>query len=423
MLTRSAFGALALLGLGILGLALSGCGGSGASAFPSPFGNNNERGILLRIQPGTDAAALAREYGLTLEDGDPSGNLYRFRQREDDKEDRTKLSERLRGDARFTDAEPDDGVRCPEGGSVTGDPIHVPFDFVGTSDSRYTPLASDFSSVAINPTASQQLGLSASRSIKRTSAVIVAVLDTGVQASHPTLSGHLVAGYNAITPSATPEEVADGVQNQVQGHGTMVSGVIAQLAPEAKILPVRVLNADGTGTVFNVVRGLRWAVSHGASVVNLSFGTPTASRTLQSAIQDARKAGVVIVASAGNAGKEQRDYPAGFSEAIAVAAVDSTDTKASFSNYGSHITLSAPGTSIRSTYLNSSFATWSGTSFAAPFVAGAAALIRASNPSLDSDKVADALRKSARSVDSLNPSYSGKLGKGVLNIPGALAVK
>ena len=103
--------------------------------------------------------------------------------------------------------------------------------------------------------------------------------------------------------------------------------------------------------------------------------------------------------------------------------MDSADTKASFSNYGSHITLSAPGTSIRSTYVNSSFATWSGTSFAAPFVAGAAALMRAANPSLDSDKIVDALRKSARSVDSLNPSYSGKLGKGVLNIPGALAVK
>jgi subtilisin family serine protease len=417
MMMRSTF---AFLGLGLLSLALHGCGGGSS---PTPPGNNSARGMVLLLQPGVDPAALAREYGLTLDDSDPSHNLYRFRQRDDDREDRGSLADRLKKDARFTDAEPDEEVRSPEGGSVMGDPIHVPFDFVGTSDSRYTPLASSFSSTTANPTASQQLGLSASRSVKRTTEVIVAVLDTGVQASHPTLSGHLISGYNAITPTSLPDDIADGTQNTALGHGTMVAGVIAQIAPDAKILPIRVLNADGTGTVFSVVRGLRWAVSHGASVVNLSFGTTTASRTLQGAIQEARKAGVVIVASAGNAGKELKDYPAGFSEAIAVAAVDSADKKASFSNFGSHITLAAPGSNITSTYVGGGFATWSGTSFAAPFVTGAAAQVRAASPSLSPDKVADALRKSARSVESLNPSYSGKLGKGVLNIPGALSVK
>ena len=427
MMMRTAF---ALLGLGLLSLALNGCGGSegsgGTTPSPTPTPSavgTSVRGIVLRLQPGVDPTALAREYGLSLEDSDTAGNLYSFRQRDNDHEDRNKLSERLRGDPRFADAEPDEGVRCPEGGSVTGDPIHVPFDFVGTSDSRYTPLASNYSTPTVNPTPSQQVGLSGSRSVKRSGSVVVAVLDTGVQASHPSLSGHLLTGYNAINPSATPEDVADGVQNQALGHGTMVSGVISQLAPDAKILPVRVLNADGSGTIFDVVRGLRWAVAHGASIVNLSFGTTTASRTLQRAIHEARDAGAVIVASAGNAGKDQKDFPAAFSDAIAVAAVDSADKKASFSNFGSHVTLCAPGTDIRSTYINGTFATWSGTSFAAPFVSGAAALIRAAQPTLEADKVTDALKKSARSVDSLNPTYSGKLGKGVLNIPGALSIK
>jgi subtilisin family serine protease len=414
MRTRSTFVSLALLGL-----ALSGCGGSGAP--PPPPDTSTERGIVLRLQPGVDAQALAREYGLTLEDGEPEGNLYRFRQRDEDHEDRGSLSERLRRDPRFTDAEPDEGVRFPESTSVTGDPIHVPFDFVGPSDSRYVVLSTDYTATSLNPTASQQLGLLTTRGIKRSNTVLVAVLDTGVQASHPSLSGHLLPGYNAIAPNTAPEDLADGTQNQALGHGTMVAGLIAQLAPEAKILPVRVLNADGNGSVFNVVRGLRWAVSHGANIVNLSLGTTTPSRTLQNAIHDAQEAGVLVIASAGNAGKEQRDYPAGFSEVVAVAAVDSRDTKASFSNFGSHITLTAPGTSIRSTYVNSTFATWSGTSFAAPFVAGAAALIRAAQPRLEPEKVAETLRKSARSVESLNPSYAGKLGEGVLNIPGALA--
>ncbi|MBB6051362.1 S8 family serine peptidase [Armatimonas rosea] len=427
MMTRSAF---ALLGLALVSLALQGCGGSSGTTSPTPTPSPTPspnsalaRGIVLRLQPGVDPAALAREYGLTLADGESDGSLYQFRQRDDDHEDRGSLTARMLKDPRFTDAEPDDGVRCPEGGSVTGDPIHVPFDFVGTSDSSYVSLSSNYGASTVNPNPSLQVGLSVSRSVRRSSSVTVAVLDTGVEASHPTLSGHLTTGYNAITPTAAPDDSADGSQNQARGHGTMVAGVIAQVAPDARIMPVRVLNADGTGTVFDVVRGLRWAVSHGASVVNLSFGTPTASRTLQNAIQDARKAGVVVVASAGNAGKEQRDYPAGFSDAIAVAAVDSTDQKSSFSNYGSHVALSAPGTAIRSTYIGGGFATWSGTSFAAPFVSGAAALVRAASPSLPADKVGDALTKSARSVDSVNPSYAGRIGKGVLNIPGALAVK
>lgn len=407
-----------------MSLALTGCGGSGGVATytptPSPGG---ARGILLRLQPGVDPAALAREYGLTLTDGETDGSLYRFRQRDDDREDRGSLAARLLRDPRFADAEPDEGVRCPEGNSVTGDPIHVPFDFVGTGDSRYVTLTTDYSAPTVNPTPSLQLGLSTSRAVKRSSAVIVAVLDTGTEATHPALSGHLTAGFNAITPTTPPDDLADGSQNQARGHGTMVAGVIAQLAPEAKIMPVRVLNADGNGTVFDVVRGLRWAVAHGASVVNLSLGTTTSSRTLQSAIQDARKAGVVIVASAGNAGKEQKDYPAAYSDAIAVAAVDGSDQKSSFSNYGGHVSLAAPGNGIRSTYIGGTFATWSGTSFAAPFVSGAAALVRAANPNLQADKVTDALLKSARVVDSVNPGYAGRIGKGILNIPGALAVK
>lgn len=417
MMTRATF---TFLSLGVLALALGGCGGGSAPA-SNPPADTNARSIVLKLQPGTDPSSLAREYGLTLEDGDPGSNLYRFRQREDDKEDRGSLAERLRRDARFSDAEPDEGVRFPEGNSVTGDPIHVPFDFVGPSDTSYASLSSGYSTAAANPGASQQLGLSGSRSQKRSGSVIVAVLDTGVQASHPTLSGHLLPGYNAIAPGSPPDDVADGAQNQALGHGTMVAGVIAQVAPEAKILPVRVLNADGTGSVFHVVRGLRWAVSQGARVVNLSLGTTVPSRTLQAAIHDAHDAGVVVVASAGNAGKEQKDYPAGFSDSVAVAAVDTSDKKASFSNFGSHITLSAPGTGIRSTYVNGGFASWSGTSFAAPFVSATAALVLASSPSLEVDKVSDALEKTARPIDSLNPSYAGRLGKGVLNIPGALA--
>lgn len=408
---------LVLMLAGSLGLlALAGCGGSSTSPTPS---EENLRSILIRVSPGTDVAALAREYGFTVEEGVPEESLYRFRLPKN--EDGNRFSERLRTDPRFTDAETDEGVRAPEGGIVTGDPIHVPFDFVSPSDSRFVPLASAYSSGStVSTTTGSQIGLTPTRATRRAVTVIVAVLDTGVQLDHPQLVSHLVGGYNAIKPSAPPTEIADGSTNQALGHGTMVAGVIAQVAPEAKILPVRVLNADGSGSVFNVVRGLRWAVSHGAQVVNLSLGTTTPSRALEAAVQEARRAGVVVVSSAGNAGVDRKDYPAAFSDVLAVAATDARDQKAAFSNYGSHISLSAPGASITSTYVGGGFATWSGTSFAAPFVAGAAALVRAANPSLSGDKVADILRESARSIDSLNPSYAGRLGEGMLDIGAAL---
>jgi subtilisin family serine protease len=246
--------------------------------------------------------------------------------------------------------------------------------------------------------------------------VTVAVLDTGVQADHPSLQGHLLPGFNAISPGNTPDDVVDGKSNQAFGHGTMVAGIVARVAPETKILPVRVLNADGSGSLFDVVRGLRWAVANGAQVVNLSFGTLESSGILRQAINDARHAGVIVVASAGNAGQDVRDYPAGFSETISVAAVDPNDAKASYSNFGSHVRLSAPGTGIISTFPNSRFAAWSGTSFAAPFVAGVAALVRAAHPGADPDKIGDALEKTARPLDGIaNSGYQGRLGKGIVD--------
>ena len=399
---------------------LSGCGGSSrVNPMPTPNPLGNPRSILIRVPVGTDVAALAREYGCTVEDSAPEDNLYRFRIPSDQNDDT--FSEHLRGDSRFADAETDEGVRAPEQGTVTGDPIHVPFDFVGPSDSGFTAMDSAYDSGAvITLGAGEQVGLSLTRGVRRATAVTVAVLDTGVQLDHPNLSARLVPGYNAITPGATPSDIADGTTNQALGHGTMVAGIVAQVAPEAKILPIRVLNADGTGSVFNVVRGLRWAVSQGAQVVNVSFGTTKSSRALEEAVQQARRAGVLVVASAGNAGQARKDYPAAFSDALAVAATDASDRKASFSNYGSHIGLSAPGTNIVSTFVKGGFATWSGTSFAAPFVSGAAARLRAANPTLSADKIAERLRDSARSIDSVNPAYSGKLGKGMLDINAAL---
>src|SRR5262249_25597728 len=136
----------------------------------------------------------------------------------------------------------------------------------------------------VNPVADQQIDMGTVSTLTTGAGITVAVLDTGVQADHPSLQGHLLEGYNALSPKDAPDDIPDGTQNSVVGHGTMVAGIISQMAPDAKILPVRILNGDGNGSLFSVVRGLRWAVNHGANVVNLSFGSITSSSVLQHVI-------------------------------------------------------------------------------------------------------------------------------------------
>ena len=444
---RAGAGAAAALS-GVAGLLLlllmSGCGGGGGGDTTSAGGTTTGGGtatagvtnttggttgggdalgeaLLVKVHPGVTVQAVAQEYGVAVEDGLPEDNLYRLRA--DDDEDGDALAARLAADPRLAAAEDDDGVRSPEASqTVAGDPIHVPFDFVGRADSRYSAIAVTFSgaggpgAAAGDPGAPfRQIKLAAAHAVTRGAGITVAVLDTGVQADHPVLAARLLPGFNALAPGAPPADAADGARNEAFGHGTMVAGIVARVAPDARILPVRVLNGDGSGSVFDVVRGLRWAVANGAQVVNLSFGTPESSGILREAIGDARDAGVVIVSSAGNAGGDIRDFPAGYSETVSVAAVGADDRKAPFSNFGSHISLAAPGTAITSSFPGGTFASWSGTSFAAPFVAGVAALVRAANPGADSDKIADAMEETARGVDGANPGFQGRIGEGVVD--------
>ncbi|MGC4047185.1 MAG: S8 family serine peptidase [Armatimonas sp.] len=140
---------------------------------------------------------------------------------------------------------------------------------------------------------------------------------------------------------------------------------------------------------------MQWAIDHGATVINLSLGTDQSSRFLKQAIDAARNRGVIVVAAAGNDGSNRVDFPARESSVVCTTAINADNTRASFANYGSPVDLVAPGTGIRSTFGAKGYASWSGTSFAVPFVAGAAALVRAANPGLRLDKVIDQLENGA----------------------------
>jgi len=226
--------------------------------------------------------------------------------------------------------------------------------------------------------------------------VTVAILDTGVEASHPDLVNNLVPGWNVVSNNSDT--------SAIMWHGTSVAGVVAassnnslgvsSVAWNANIMPVRVSNeTNGAAQWSSLANGILWAADHGADIVNVSYDVAIGAYLLNDAAQYLRGKGGVVVVAAGNANTD-----GGYSDnpyMITVAATDSNDNKASFSNYGNNVDVSAPGVNVYTTYINGSYANTSGTSFSSPATAGVVALIMAANPYLTPDEVEAVLEQSA----------------------------
>lgn len=251
---------------------------------------------------------------------------------------------------------------------------------------------------------------------KGSNEVIVAVVDTGVQASHPDLQGQLLAGYNAISSGSAPDDDV--------GHGTHVAGIIGAITNNEegvagiswynKILPVKALDNSGAGTTYSVAEGIIWAADNGAKVINLSLGNYADSQFLHDAIKYAYDRDVVIVSASGNDNTERPGYPAAYEEVLAVAATNAAGERASFSNYGDYIDVAAPGESIASTYPDNQYAALSGTSMASPHVAALAGLVRSLNPSLTNNEVMELM--TANAVDLGEAGHDKYYGWGQVDI-------
>lgn len=272
--------------------------------------------------------------------------------------------------------------------------------------------------------------------------VTVAVIDTGVSAVPDLAETTVVEGYDFVSDRTEA--------NDDNGHGTHVAGTVAQstnngygvagVAYKASIMPLKVLSASGAGEVSDIADAIRFAADHGANVINMSLGGMGDSLVLRSAIDYAHSKGVVIVAAAGNANTNSASYPARYPNVIAVSALDATGTKAPYSNFGAGVDIAAPGGSTTESGEGGilqetidpqtgepTFATFQGTSMAAPHVAGVAALIRSAgieNP----DEIAAVLKKSARVVkdDPFNHFGAGQLDAGAavkLALRGQITVK
>ncbi|MCB9079443.1 MAG: peptidase S8 [Anaerolineaceae bacterium] len=260
--------------------------------------------------------------------------------------------------------------------------------------------------------------------------VTVAVVDTGIDLDHPDLQANLVSGQSFVTGVSSPDDD--------EGHGTHVAGMVAGVgnnggiigvAPKAKLMPVKVLNSQGSGSTLAIALGIEWAADHGARVINLSLGGVNDSLTLQSAVDYALSKGVLLVAAGGNCGdasfaangcsfQDQPVYPAADPDVVAVASTTSLDTQSSFSNEGSYIEVAAPGSSIFSTYPPGGYATLSGTSMASPHVAGLAALIWSQNPDWTNQDVRTRIRATAHDLGS--SGWDSKFGYGRIDADAAL---
>ncbi|MGM0901017.1 MAG: S8 family peptidase [Bacillota bacterium] len=250
--------------------------------------------------------------------------------------------------------------------------------------------------------------------------ITIAVIDTGVDLDHPDLVNRLVEGYNILGDNSNPDDD--------NGHGTHVAGIIASetnnregiagLTWFNKIMPIKAMSAEGYGTTFDIAKGIIWAVDNGADVINLSLGNYKESNVLKRAIRYAYNNDVVMIAAAGNDSTRQPSYPAAYPEVLSVSAVNYDGKLAEFSNYGSYINISAPGVYIPSTYFNEQYASLSGTSMAAPHVAGLAGLIKSANPELTNNEVITIIQSSARDLGAKGKDI--QFGSGLIDVNKAL---
>ncbi|MDH7497355.1 MAG: S8 family serine peptidase, partial [Syntrophomonadaceae bacterium] len=244
--------------------------------------------------------------------------------------------------------------------------------------------------------------------------VTIAVCDSGIDLDHPDLQSKLVAVRN-FTDSPTADDKA--------AHGTHVAGIaaaatnnglgVAGMGFSTRLLSAKVLDDTGSGWYSWVASGIAWAADQGARVINLSLGGANDSSTLQAAVDYAWGKGCLVVAAAGNDNSSQPFYPACYANCIAVAAIGQDGAKASFSNYGAWVDIAAPGVDIASTVPNHqnawnvlNYAYASGTSMASPFVAGAAALVAASNPGATADDIRQRLLEGADPASGFSPALN-----------------
>ncbi|MEZ6243102.1 MAG: S8 family serine peptidase [Phycisphaerales bacterium] len=293
------------------------------------------------------------------------------------------------------------------------------------------------------------LGLEGAQGVVTGAGVTIAVIDSGVDPTHGQIAGRLAPGgiaflFNPDDASYDPDDWVDqcngidddndALLDEAVGHGTAVAALSLLVAPDAKVLPIRVLNDEGYTTAFRVAKAIYYAMDQGVEVVNLSLSTCADLRIIERAVDDAVRLGIIVVAAAGNHEMDSHDnpeFPAAMSKVAGVVATDLDGHVASFSNYGRDYIVAAPGVEIISAIPNeascgpalpgSNYGEADGTSFAAPLVAGTAALLIEKGSVLRWNDFRDAMRETTTPIGAQNPDLSDPVGEGLLDVEAAVA--
>jgi hypothetical protein len=289
----------------------------------------------------------------------------------------------------------------------------------------------------------ERIGARAAQNLPAPTECIVAVIDSGVDLTHPDLVGALYSdGYDFVhhVPGAWDtanlvDDDHDGLVDEGFGHGTHVAGTILLVAPRARILPLKVVDDEGNGWGFDIAKAVWYASNSGARVINLSLGLNKSSQVLTDALSRALAQGISVFASAGNTARAQVQFPGNMSNdassvftvppiyphgVVCVTAVDDADRLAYFAAWGALVDVSAPGTSICSTYPGGRYAWWSGTSMSCAIASGACALVRTVVPSGAGTPPAEGVVASAFPIDAWNPGHAGQLGHGRVDVMAAI---
>lgn len=396
---------------------------------------------VVQVKPGTPFSPLASEYQLTVIRSWHSSTVDSY-----SVSSATPLStgtlKQLSQEPGVLEAETDSDIESSE--SDQGSKAATQLESLGNlfaTRATVSYYGANVLGTYVTQPGTQIIGLGAALASFAPGSGVVAVIDTGVDPNHPALQGAIVPGYdftrdrpdtwselNDLDPavasalnqstveildaktfvvglSQSTVEILD--QSTVEildgkglpsafGHGTMVSGLIHLVAPNAQIMPLKAFHSDGSASLFDIDHAIRYATDHGASVISMSFSYPTSSDILQASIAYAQSHGVVMVASAGNDGRNMAVYPASYSGVVGVGSTNFSDRRSLFSNYGKAADTSAPGEALVTLYPGGNYAAVWGTSFSTALVAGAATLMKPIRPKIGGGYFRDALEHGAQ---------------------------
>jgi CSLREA domain-containing protein len=373
--------------------------------------------VLVKLHIQADLAAVAQDFGLNPTPIDQFGTRPIYRLAIGDGALPPDKAAALATDSRVAAAEPNYVGQTPEGGAKSS--------WAGAKSSWAGGETGEEYAAQWAPL---RIRLPEAHAITRGAGVTVAVLDTGVDTAHPGLAGRLGPGYDFVNMDADArEEDPDGLS---YGHGTHVAGLVALAAPDATIMPVRMLDADGNGNLWVAIEALEFAVnpdgdlqttSDSVDIINMSFSFERESSLLEQFVREVTcddddqeeedlcdasgGRGVVFVAAAGNQGTSTPEYPAAepVVGVLSVGATTEFDLLADFSNYGGWVHVAAPGENIISSVPGNDYGIWSGTSMAAPLAAGTAALLRASEPDLSAADITSRVIDAATDIGGTVP--------------------